>query len=81
MVNGFLENAVKLELVDNEKEKTNNSSPNIDIGKELTKKYDIQEDYFCERCLKKISYEDYELYDCMCEDCFEDISYKDDDCF
>ena len=43
--------------------------------------YIIEEQYECERCLKKISREEYELYDCMCEDCFEDISYKDDGSF
>jgi len=41
----------------------------------------VDERYECERCLKKITYKEYELYDCMCEDCFEDISYKGDDCF
>ncbi len=39
------------------------------------------EEYECERCLKSISREEYELYDCMCESCFEDVSYKHDDTF
>lgn len=29
--------------------------------------------YECERCFKKISYEEYELNDCMCEDCYQDV--------
>lgn len=40
--------------------------------------YAINEEYECERCLKAISREEYELYDCMCESCFEDVSYKED---
>lgn len=31
---------------------------------------DYDEEYYCEMCFKKITKEDYELYDCMCEDCF-----------
>ena len=30
------------------------------------------EEYECEMCFKKISEEEYELYDCMCEECFMD---------
>ena len=34
---------------------------------------DENECCYCERCFKKISLEDYELYDGMCEDCFYDV--------
>ena len=27
----------------------------------------------CERCFKKISFEEYELNDFMCEDCYQDV--------
>ena len=38
---------------------------------------DLEEEYYCEICLKRITEEDYELYDCMCEDCFfEKEDYK-----
>ena len=29
--------------------------------------------YECERCFKRISYEEYELNDFMCEDCYQDV--------
>ena len=37
-----------------------------------TSSFDIEEDkiYECEMCFKKITYEEYELYDGMCEECF-----------
>lgn len=44
-------------------------------------------DYECERCFKKISYEEWELYDMMCEDCFTDVhtdekgNYHDEEIF
>lgn len=31
------------------------------------------EKYYCEMCLKEISEEEYELYECICEECFMDI--------
>ncbi len=34
-------------------------------------------EYECELCLKKISYEEYELYDGYCEDCFYDVHIDD----
>ncbi len=37
-----------------------------------------EEVYECEMCFKKISQEEYELYDCMCEDCFMDVHIDDD---
>ena len=33
---------------------------------------DAEEEFYCERCFKKISEEEYEANDCMCEDCFSD---------
>ena len=33
-----------------------------------------EEEYRCERCSKKISYEDILLYDLMCEDCYNDVA-------
>ena len=33
-----------------------------------------KEEYYCERCFKKISEEEFELYDCMCEECFEEVN-------
>ena len=34
-----------------------------------------EEKYYCERCFKEISQEEYELYDDMCEECFEETHY------
>ena len=34
-----------------------------------------EEKYYCERCFKEISKEEYELYDDMCEECFEETHY------
>lgn len=31
-----------------------------------------EDEYECEMCFKKITREEYELYDCMCEECFMD---------
>lgn len=33
------------------------------------------EEYECERCFKKISEEEFELYDGMCEECFDETHY------
>ena len=57
---------------------------NIDIkpkSNTKAKKQEVNdlEEYYCERCLKKISYEDYEIYDGMCEECFEEIDLDDKD--
>ena len=45
-----------------------------DIEKDI---FDEDEDekleYECERCFKKISFEEYETNDCMCEDCYQDV--------
>lgn len=30
-------------------------------------------EYECERCFKKITFEEYDLNDCMCEDCYQDV--------
>ena len=35
----------------------------------------MKEKYYCERCFKEISQEEYELYDDMCEECFEETHY------
>lgn len=40
-----------------------------------TKINSIKEKYYCERCFKEISEEEYELYDEMCEECFEETHY------
>lgn len=37
-----------------------------------------EEVYECEMCFKKISEEEYELYDGMCEDCFMDVHIDND---
>lgn len=49
------------------------------IGNNISKKViqnnetqEIKDEYYCVRCFKSISYEDYRLYDSMCEDCFHD---------
>ena len=34
-----------------------------------------EEKYYCKRCFKEISQEEYELYDDMCEECFEETHY------
>jgi hypothetical protein len=36
------------------------------------------EHFYCERCFKEISEEEYELYDCMCEDCHMDMHIDND---
>lgn len=33
------------------------------------------EKFYCERCFKRISEEEYEMNDCMCESCFTDVNY------
>lgn len=38
---------------------------------------DEELEYECERCFKKISYEEWELNDMMCEDCFMDVHTDD----
>ena len=35
----------------------------------------LEEQYYCERCFKRISQEEYELYDDMCEECFGETHY------
>jgi hypothetical protein len=37
------------------------------------------EEFYCERCLKKISEDEYEMNDCMCEDCYTDVHLNDTD--
>ena len=39
---------------------------------------DEEEEYECEMCFKKISYEEWETYDMMCEDCFMDVNLDKD---
>ncbi len=39
---------------------------------------EAEEKYECERCFKKISYEEWETYDMMCEDCFMDVHLDED---
>lgn len=39
---------------------------------------DEEDEYECERCFKKISYEEWETYDMMCEDCFMDVHLDED---
>ena len=34
---------------------------------------ETEEEFECEMCFKKVSEEEYELYDCMCEECFIDV--------
>lgn len=54
--------------------------------KEIEKKYNNtssysnydfspDEEYECERCFKKISQEEFDLYDGMCEECFDETHY------
>lgn len=38
-----------------------------------------KQEFYCERCFKVISAEEYELNDCLCEDCFTDINYCGED--
>ncbi len=37
------------------------------------------EKFYCERCFKRISKEEYEMNDCMCEDCYTDVNYSGED--
>lgn len=48
----------------------NNSLSKTVIQNNETK--EIKEEYYCVRCSKKISYENYRLYDSMCEECFQE---------
>ena len=65
----------ELKIVDEEIEDTEN------------KNIYTKEVYECEMCFKKISEEEYELYDGMCEDCFMDVhidnhgNYHDEELF
>ena len=52
--------------------------PIIDEKIEANTKNDFMDEeekleFECERCFKKISFEEYELNDSMCEDCYEDV--------
>lgn len=59
----------------NENSKKSNKKNDIKVYNE--KKYtsirDKQEEYYCERCNKAITYEEYELNDYLCEDCYVDV--------
>lgn len=37
--------------------------------------FNTEYEYECERCFKRISEEDYDLYDGMCEECFDETHY------
>jgi hypothetical protein len=37
------------------------------------------EEFFCERCFKKISEDEYEMNDGMCEECYTDVYFNDTD--
>ncbi len=56
---------------------TNSTKPSsYNINEYTHDNYDFKEDkeeFECEMCFKKISEEEYELYDCMCEECFIDM--------
>ncbi len=54
------------------------TSNNCDI--ENNNSFMSEEEYYCERCFKRISEEEYEMNDCMCEDCYEDVvvNHQDD---
>ena len=67
---------------------TNNDFHYNDYIKKVEKHYSYdemeKEKFFCERCDKEISQEEYELYDNLCEECFYDVyfdlngNYRDD---
>ena len=69
-----------------EKEKVYISSNELgDIEKEINQNEtyigeseDEEEEYECEMCFKKISYEEWETYDMMCEDCFMELHIDND---
>ena len=62
-------------------ETTNINSEDVkDMLKDLSRenkdiKVNYEEEYYCERCFKKISHEEYELNDCMCEDCYTEVYF------
>ena len=56
-------------------------SKSNEIIKRKPRNYTVNEEYECERCLKTISREEYELHIGVFGSCFEDISYKDDSTF
>ena len=55
-------NEIAIDSIDEDEDKENNF---FDENEDL--------EYECEVCFKKISFEEYELYDCMCEDCYQDV--------
>ena len=82
-----LKNRNNTNAVDNnkyfEKEEIGKYSSSKDMGN-LTDNSDKDyykkesEEFECEMCFKKISEEEYELYDGMCEDCFMDLHIDND---
>lgn len=36
--------------------------------------FKFKNEYYCERCFKKITEEEFEKYDCMCSECFEEVN-------
>lgn len=35
-----------------------------------------EEEFYCERCFKKISEDEYEMCDGMCEECFDEVNFN-----
>ena len=63
----------KLEYMDNNSFSSYYDDTNSDMNI-------LEGSFYCERCFKKISEEEYEMNDCMCEDCYEDVvvNHQDD---
>ncbi len=68
------ESATK-EIIENYSTKRPNERLN-DYDDERFSNY--EEEYECEICFKKISEEEFELYDCMCEECFMEVHIDED---
>ena len=64
----------------NKLEYTDNSSFSLYYDDTNSDMNILEEGFYCERCFKKISEEEYEMNDGMCEDCYEDVvvNHQDD---
>lgn len=59
-------------------ENLGNASTNVVDLKQIKKSnnanFNFKSEYYCERCFKKITEEEFERYDCMCSECFEEVN-------
>ncbi len=70
----------KNDIISQNQTQNKNTYTSTKCKTENNNSYIPKEEYYCERCFKKISEEEYEMNDCMCEDCYEDVvvNHQDD---